>query len=59
MSFYAAILKKHGWTIEGLDVFIFEDKWVHYELDLIEFPNFEESLRESKTKALDIYDPFL
>lgn len=37
MSFYAGILKKHGWTIEGLDVFIFEDKWVHRELDLIDF----------------------
>jgi hypothetical protein len=59
MSFYAAILKKHGWTIEGLDVFIFEDKWVHYELDLIEFPNFEDSLKEDKKKPLDIYDPFL
>ena len=37
MSFYAELLKKHGWTIDGLDVFIYEDKWVHHELDLIDF----------------------
>lgn len=37
LSFYAALLQKHGWKIEGLDVFVFEDKWVHYELDLIDY----------------------
>ena len=37
MSFYAAILEKHGWTIEGLDVFVYEEKWVHYELDMVDF----------------------
>lgn len=37
MSFYAGLLKKHGWTIDGLDVFIFEDKWVHYQLPLVDF----------------------
>lgn len=37
MSFYARILEKHGWTIDGLDVFVFEDKWVHHELELIDF----------------------
>lgn len=37
MSFYAALLEKHGWTIDGLDVFIYEDKWVHHELDMVDF----------------------
>jgi hypothetical protein len=37
MSFYAAILQKHGWIIEGLDVFVFEDSWKHHELDMIDF----------------------
>lgn len=45
LSFYAAILKKHGWTIEGLDVFIFEEKWVHHELDLIDFSAVKEEIR--------------
>lgn len=40
MSFYAGLLRKHGWTIEGLDVFVFEDNWVHYELDLIDFAKY-------------------
>lgn len=58
MSFYSSLLMKHGWTIEGLDVFIFEDRWIHYELDLIHFPNFEKDLQQKK-KVIDIYDPFL
>lgn len=58
MSFYSALLMKHGWTIEGLDVFIYESRWVHYELDLINFPNFEEDLRQEK-KIVDKFDPFL
>jgi len=37
MSFYAAILEKHGWTIEGLDVFVFEENWKHHELDMVDF----------------------
>jgi hypothetical protein len=37
MSFYAAILQKHGWIIEGLDVFVFESNWIHHELDMIDF----------------------
>lgn len=37
MSFYGALLEKHGWTIEGLDVFIFEDKWIHRELEMVDF----------------------
>lgn len=45
LSFYAAILKKHGWTIEGLDVFIFESKWVHHELELIDFSAVKDEIR--------------
>ena len=60
LSFYASILKKHGWTIEGLDVFIYEDKWVHRTLDLIDFAAYkEEIVEESKKKVVDKSDPFL
>jgi hypothetical protein len=45
LSFYAAILKKHGWKIEGLDVFIYENRWVHHELDLIDFSAVKEEIR--------------
>lgn len=50
LSFYASILKKHGWTIEGLDVFIFEDKWVHHTLDLIDFAAYKEEIKEEMEK---------
>lgn len=46
LSFYASILKKHGWTIEGLDVFIFESKWVHHELNLIDFAEYREEIQK-------------
>lgn len=46
LSFYASILKKHGWTIEGLDVFIFESKWVHHQLDLIDFAAYREEIQK-------------
>lgn len=57
MSFYAGLLKKHGWTIEGLDVFIYEDKWVHHQLPMIDF---KEALKNHKKEAdqqLDLPDP--
>ena len=46
LSFYASILKKHGWTIEGLDVFIFENRWVHHTLDLIDFAAYREEIQK-------------
>jgi len=36
MSFYADLLEKSGWTIDGLDVFVFEDEWKHYEFDKLD-----------------------
>jgi hypothetical protein len=60
LSFYASILKKHGWTIEGLDVFIFESNCVHRELDLIDFAEYKEEIKEEMAKkVVDKYDPFL
>jgi hypothetical protein len=53
LSFYAAILKKHGWTIEGLDVFIYEDRWVHKTLDLIDFAAYKEEIGEVMRKKVD------
>lgn len=39
MSFYANMLQKSGWTVEGLDVFIFENEWKHYSLDVLNVIN--------------------
>ena len=36
LSFYANILKESGWTVEGLDVYVLEDGWKHYELDILD-----------------------
>lgn len=36
MSFYADLLVKSGWIVEGLDVFILEDEWKHVELEVLE-----------------------
>ena len=36
LSYYADILKKSGWTVEGLDVYVYEDTWKHYQLSLLE-----------------------
>lgn len=36
LSFYAEILKNSGWTVEGLDVFVLEDEWKHYPLEILE-----------------------
>ena len=47
LSFYSSILKKHGWTIQGLDVFIFEQKWVHHELDLIDFAAYRDEIQKA------------
>ncbi len=35
MSVYANILQNSGWTVEGLDVFVFEDEWKKYILQAI------------------------
>lgn len=37
LSFYAFILQKHGWTVEGLDIFNWEDgEWKLYQNDVID-----------------------
>lgn len=38
LSFYAHILKAHGWTVEGIDIFHLdqEDNWVKTELEVLE-----------------------
>jgi len=35
LNFYAQILENAGWTVEGLDVYVYEDMWTHYELSRI------------------------
>lgn len=36
MSIYANMLQKSGWTVTGLDVYIFEDGWRYYELPVLQ-----------------------
>ncbi len=35
MSFYANMLQASGWTVEGLDVFVYEDGWKSYSLSVL------------------------
>lgn len=35
MSVYANMLQESGWTVEGLDVYVLEDEWKHYKLDVL------------------------
>lgn len=35
MSFYANLLELSGWTVEGLDVFVFEDEWRLFSLPVL------------------------
>lgn len=35
MSFYANMLQEVGWTVEGLDVFVYEDGWKDYQLEVL------------------------
>lgn len=35
LKFHKQMLEKSGWTVEGFDGFVFEDKWIHYEADML------------------------
>ena len=35
MSIYANILQRSGWTVQGLDVYILEDGWQYYPLEVL------------------------
>lgn len=35
MSFYANLLQRSGWEVEGIDAFVYEDKWIHYPLEVL------------------------
>ena len=35
MSIYANMLQKSGWTVTGLDVYIYENEWKHFELPVL------------------------
>ncbi len=37
LSFYAKLLQLAGWEVTGLDVFIYEDKWKHIPLEILDF----------------------
>jgi hypothetical protein len=36
LSVYANLLEKSGWTVTGLDVFVYEDTWKHFELPVLQ-----------------------
>lgn len=35
LSFYANMLEKSGWVVQGLDVYVYEDGWKYYELPVL------------------------
>ena len=35
LSVYSNMLENSGWTVQGLDVFVYEDIWRHYELPVL------------------------
>lgn len=35
LSVYANMLQASGWTVEGLDIFVYEDSWKHHELSVL------------------------
>lgn len=35
LSFYANLLQFAGWTVEGLDIFNFDEEWTRHELDVL------------------------
>lgn len=39
MSVYANMLQNTGWTVEGLDVWVYEDSWKKFELPVIKVIN--------------------
>lgn len=36
LSVYANMLQKSGWNVEGLDVYVYEDNWKHFELEVLD-----------------------
>lgn len=36
LSFYAEILKQSGWDVTGIDIFVYENEWKHYPMELLE-----------------------
>lgn len=46
-NFYAFCLIKAGWTVEGIDAFVFDnEEWKHYELQLFDMEWFEKVLKD-------------
>lgn len=35
LSFYSNLLQRAGWEVDGLDVFVYEESWKHYELPVL------------------------
>lgn len=40
MEFLARLMEHGGWTVQGLDVFCFDGKWSHYEVDRLLLVNY-------------------
>lgn len=39
MSIYANMLEKQGWTVTGLDIYIYEDEWKYFGLEVLKVIN--------------------
>ena len=45
-NFYRFCLEKAGWTIEGIDIFVYDKGWEHYELELYDMDEFEKLIKK-------------
>lgn len=35
-SIYANMMQKSGWVVEGIDIYVYEDNWKHFELPVLQ-----------------------
>ena len=38
-SVYANMLQEAGWTVEGVDIYVYENEWKHYPVDVLQVIN--------------------
>lgn len=46
LNYYAFCLIKAGWEVEGLDIFVLDQGWKHYELEMYPMDTFEETIKK-------------
>lgn len=51
LNFYALMLELDGWTVEGLDLFVRADEWMHFELELFDRKWFKDLVYSKLTET--------